>query len=92
MDYTFQDIKKQLEIGREIEFQYHNKQYSITNWDGYWWIYNDTDHITLSKVDYRVKDSYKSLIQELSKLYIDNKSIVEIFDNLEYNTESLYIL
>lgn len=92
MDYKFQELEERLKIGQEIEFEYNNKKYSITNWDGHWWICNDTDHITLVKVNHRSKDGYKNLIQELLKPYIENKSIKEIFDNLEYNSDSLYIL
>lgn len=92
MNYKFKELEERLKIGEEIEFEYNNKNYSITNWDGHWWICNDTDHTTLGKVDHRSKDGYKNLIQELSKPYIENKSIKEIFDNLEYDSDSLYIL
>ena len=35
MNYKFQDIEERLKIGHEIEFQYNNKKYSITNGEGY---------------------------------------------------------
>ena len=79
MNYKFQDIEERLKIGHEIEFEYHNKKYSITNSDGHWWICNDTEHITLVKVNHKSRYGYKNLIQKLTKPYIEDKSIKEIF-------------
>lgn len=89
MNIKFQDLLNNLNIGREIEFEYNKKLYSITNSKGYWYLYCDTDKIELKRIC-EFKDS-DSMNRELPRIYIDNKSIVDIFDNLEYDIESLSI-
>lgn len=36
MQYSFDEILKDLNIGREIEFEYQNRQYAIVNGNGKW--------------------------------------------------------
>ena len=43
MTIGFKVIKDALRCGREIEFTYKGKQYSITNSHGYWQYCCDTD-------------------------------------------------
>ena len=47
---VFNDLADYLRHGREIEFAYKGRQYSITNHSGYWYLCDDTDHILLETV------------------------------------------
>lgn len=49
-DYGFKEIESLLKEGREIEFIYQQKAYSITNSNGYWYLCCDTDEKTLEKI------------------------------------------
>lgn len=96
MSYKFEELARDLKIGREIEFAYYNKNYSITTWREGWEIYNDTDDIEIRVVcfgsgEYKNEESYQILIEELSKPYIENRSIKEIFECEEYDLDSLSI-
>lgn len=96
MSYKFKELARDLKIGHEIEFVYHNKSYSITTWSEGWLIYNDTDRIELIEVcfgsgEYINEESYQTLIEELLKPYIENRSIKEIFECEEYDVDSLSI-
>ena len=42
---SFADLADYLKHGREIEFAYNGRQYSITNHSGFWYLSDDTDHI-----------------------------------------------
>lgn len=51
MIMTFQEaIAEPLACGREIEFSCHDKQYSITNWGGYWYFCCDTEDKIIEKI------------------------------------------
>ena len=64
--------------GREIEFVYKGRQYSITNHSGFWHLCDDTDHILLETICcFEEKDI---LVSKLSAFVIDDMTIQEIFD------------
>lgn len=42
---VFNNLADYLRHGREIEFSYKGRQYSITNHSGFWYLCDDTDHI-----------------------------------------------
>ena len=44
---SFADLADYLQHGREIEFAYNGRQYSITNHSGFWYLCDDTDLILL---------------------------------------------
>lgn len=89
--YNFTELSEELKIGREIEFEYNNMQYSITNSvDGYWYLYCDTNKKELLKIC--TFDDKKTLIKKISEYKIEEISIREIFDSYKYNKDSLYIL
>ena len=46
----FKMIIEDLNCGREIEFAYHGKKYSITNSEGYWNFCCDTDGIIIERL------------------------------------------
>lgn len=89
--YNFNDLLKDLEMGREIEFEYNNNQYSITNSvDGYWYLYCDSTKTELLKIC-EFNDTQK-LIKTVAEYKINGTSIRDIFDCYKYDTESLIIL
>ena len=60
---VFNDLADYLRHGREIEFTYKDKQYSITNHSGFWYLCDDTEHILWKQfADLKKK---KFLYQEL---------------------------
>lgn len=89
--YNFKELADELRIGREIEFEFHDNQYSITNSiDGYWYLYCDTNHVELLKIcEFNDK---VSLIKKISVYEIEELSIQTIFDSYRYNINSLTIL
>lgn len=89
--YNYKDLSEELSIGREIEFEYNNNQYSITNSsDGYWYLYCDTTNTELLKIC--EFDDKQKLIRIVADYKIKGITIQEIFDSFKYNKESLCIL
>lgn len=87
---TFCDLADYLKQGREIEFVYNGRMYSITNHSGFWYLCDDTDHILLDKVCRF--DEKEILVSKIAETMIDGRTITEIFDERLYDTEGLYIL
>ena len=76
--------------GREIEFAYKGRQYSITNHSGFWHLCDDTDHILLETIcRFEEKDI---LVSKLSAFVIDDMTIQEIFDKQVYDTKGIDII
>lgn len=89
--YNFDDLSKELKMGREIEFEYNNDQYSITNSvDGYWYLYRDSTKTELLKIC-EFNDTQK-LMNTVAQYQINGTSIKDIFDGYKYDAESLIIL
>lgn len=89
--YNFDMLSKELEVGREIEFEYNKNQYSITNsTDGYWYFYCDSTKKELLKIC--EFDDKQKLIKTMAEYKINGTSIRDIFDLFKYNIESLTIL
>lgn len=86
----FKDIIEALKIGREIEFVYNKKKYSITNSNGYWYFCCDTNNMLTKKLcKFDEKDL---LISKVTIITIDGVLISDIFNNLKYDISKLYIL
>lgn len=89
-DYGFKEIESFLKEGREIEFIYQQKEYSITNSNGYWHLCCDTDEKTLEKIcPFEEKDL---LISKIKNICIDNTLIADIFHKKSYESNSICIL
>ena len=75
---TFQDVVSDLRCGREIEFVYGGKNYSITSSGGYVKIaaFNDKER----------------LIRFVSEFCINGVRLSLIFDESRYEKSSLFIL
>ena len=89
-DITFDDLANYLRHGREIEFAYNGRQYSITNHSGFWYLCDDTDHIlldTLSRFEEKVL-----LVSKVAASCLDGMTIREIFDRQLYHVDEVSIL
>ena len=87
---TFPDLADYLRHGREIEFAYNGRFYSITNHTGHWYLCDDTSHILLSTLcRFEEKDL---LISQTAAFLLEGKPIAEIFNDLLYDPEKLSIL
>ncbi len=87
----FEDITDALKTGREIEFTYNQKKYSITNSNGFWRLCSDTDTPVI--LETICASSERTLLAEkIKNISIEGVSIPDIFDNAKYDLSSLYIL
>ena len=89
-DITFYDLADYLKHGREIEFAYNGRQYSITNHSGFWYLCDDTDHLLLETVC-RFEDK-ETLVSRIATIIIEDLTIQEIFDKQVYDTKKLNII
>ena len=89
-DITFYNLADFLRHGREIEFAYNGRQYSITNHSGFWYLCDDTDHILLDTLC-RFEEKER-LVSRIAMFIIDGLTIQEIFNKKLYSEDSLDIL
>ena len=75
---VFHDLADYLRQGREIEFTYKGRQYSITNHSGFWHLCDDTDSILMETVC-RFDDK-ELLISKIAAATIEGLTIQQIFD------------
>ena len=87
---SFADLADYLKHGREIEFAYNGRQYSITNHSGFWYLCDDTDLILLDTLS-RFEDK-KLLVSRIAVFTINGLTIQEIFDQKLYSKDGLDIL
>ena len=87
---VFNDLADYLRHGREIEFAYKDRQYSITNHSGFWHLCDDTDHILLETVC-RFEDK-ETLVSRIAIIVIEGLTIQQMFDKQAYDTEKLIII
>ena len=86
----FNDLAAYLRNGREIEFAYKGRQYSITNHSGLWHLCDDTDHILLETVC-RFEEK-EMLVTKIAAAMINGTPIRQIFDEEKYDAERLCII
>ena len=89
-DITFDDLANYLRHGREIEFAYNGRQYSITNHSGFWYLCDDTDHILLDTLSQF--EEKELLVSKVAASCLDGMSIREIFDRQLYDSDEVSIL
>ena len=89
-DITFDDLANYLRHGRELEFAYNGRQYSITNHSGFWYLCDDTDHILLDTLS-RFEEK-ELLVSKVAASCLDGLSIREIFDRQLYDADEVSIL
>ena len=88
-DVSFYDLGDYLKHGREIEFAYNGRQYSITNHSGFWYLCDDTDHILLDTLS-RFEEK-ELLVSRIAMFIIDGLTVQEIFDQKLYSEDGLDI-
>ena len=86
----FQDLADYLIRGRELEFAYNGRQYSITNHSGFWYLCDDTDHILLDTLS-RFEEK-ELLVSKVAASCLDGMTIREIFDRQLYDADEVSIL
>lgn len=87
---VFDDLADYLRCGREIEFSYQGRQYSITNHSGFWHLCDDTDHILLDTVC-RFEEK-ELLVSKIAVTVLHDLTIQKIFDKQVYDTDGLDII
>ena len=87
---VFNDLADYLRCGREIEFAYKGRQYSITNHSDFWYLCDDTDHILLETVC-RFEEK-ETLVSRIASAVIDDLTIQQMFDRQVYDIEKLSII
>ena len=86
----FAALADYLRQGREIEFGYKGREYSITNHSGFWHLCDDTSHTLLETLcPFEEKDL---LVEKIAVAVLDDLTIREIFDRRVYDREKLCIL
>ena len=86
----FKELADFLRHGREIEFAFNGRAYSITNHSGNWYLCDDTDHVLLKTLcSFEEKEI---LVSEIGAHIIDGLTIGQIFDGQLYDKDSLRIL
>ena len=87
---SFADLANYLRHGREIEFAYNGRQYSITNHSGFWYLCDDTDHILLDTLSrFEEKDL---LVANIATSVLGDLTIQEIFDWQLFAVDELAII
>ena len=86
----FQDLADYLIRGRELEFAYNGRQYSITNHSGFWYLCDDTDHILLDTLSQF--EEKELLVSKVAASCLDGMTICEIFDRQLYHVDEVSIL
>lgn len=87
---VFDDLADYLRHGREIEFIYKGREYSITNHSGFWYLCDDTDHILLETLSHF--EDKEILVAKTAGYVIDGVTIQQIFDSEMYNVNGLSII
>lgn len=89
-DITFYDLADYLKHGREIEFAYNGRQYSITNHSGFWYLCDDTGHILIDTLTrFEEKDL---LVSKVAAYALGGLTIQEIFDRQLYAEDGVDVL
>ena len=83
-------LPSQLLSGREIEFAYNGKQYSITNSKGRWMLYCDTDKLLLKDIcDFEEREI---LVNNVGAYEISGRQIADIFNEEADSISNLVVL
>ena len=85
---TYKDITESLRCGREIEFSYKNKQYSISTSHGYWNFCCD-DNLIERVCSF---DDKETLVKYVVSYCIEGTPMPIVFDEERYDALSVCIL
>lgn len=89
MNITFSELADFLNHGREIEFRYEGKDYSITNSHFGWQFCCDTDGTTIRLCEFH---KFDVLVDEVRNIEVEGISIENIFNKQLGKLEILNIL
>ena len=90
MMYRFAELAEHLRHGREIEFVYNKRSYSIANHSGYWHLCDDTAYVLLQTL---CRFEEKELLAEKTAAFcLEGKRIADIFNEQLYEAGQLHIL
>ena len=78
MNIKYDELAKYLFSGREIEFSYAGKRYSITNCKGRWILFCDSDNNLLENIC--TFDERAILVDKIGSYKINGNSIHDIFN------------
>ena len=87
MEYTFDDMLNDLKCGREIEFEYKERNYSIVNSNGKWLYCIDNQSTELC-----VFEEKRLLADRVKTLIVQNETMENIINKRLYDRDTLYIL
>ena len=87
MCLTFGDLADYLRHGREIEFTYKGRAYSVTNHSGFWYLCDDTDHVLLETLC-RFEEKER-LVAKTAVAVLGGMTIRQIFDHRIYDALSI---
>ncbi|WP_232699689.1 hypothetical protein [Brevibacillus daliensis] len=79
--YNFEELKSDIALGREVEFQYKGEKYSITFSSNGWCFtkfYENENQIIFDE------------IEKINKILINGKSLRDIFDKNELEDLTIY--
>ena len=77
MDYSYEELKRDLKVGHEVEFYYQNHKYSISNNKDGWY---------LTKYFDENDQSFKTSQELLKNGRIDSKTLEEIWNEVKVET------
>lgn len=80
--YNYQELERDLLMGREIEFKIDSNQYGIMRWQEGWSFYKNNKAIF---------EEYKDVFELISDIRIDGKTLKYIFDNTKFESDNLTI-
>lgn len=89
-DIGFDTLADYLRHGREIEFAYKGRAYSITNHSNLWYLCDDTSHTLLETLC--LFEEKEILVEKVAAAILDDLTIQEIFDQRRCDSEKLCIL
>ena len=87
MEYSFREMLHDLKCGREIEFIYNEKNYSIVNGNDKWFFCEEQKSIELCGFEEK-----SILVKKIKNMTVQNESVENVINKKLYRENSLYIL
>ncbi len=91
-EVRFDSLAQFLKTGREIEFAFHGKQYSITNAAGFWNFCLDSEGGSTLLLRICPYSKLEYLSEKAAEIDIEGITIRQIFDDMMYDKDALCIL
>lgn len=87
MEYSFYEMLQDLNMGREMEFDYNGHHYAIVNGNGKWFFCEDKQSRELCEFGY-----VDVLMEKVKALVLQHEPLDKIVDQKLYTENTLYIL